>query len=168
METLYCEGGGVTALTNAVWAVPCVTKSPPEKAGTSSRTFGRHFPKNLNLPEIFSLLLHVSQKIFKDFRFMAKSSDSWKKFVFFSEMDILRVDIPPPPPLGKVWCFLIVSPELHIAVGNSLDSTVVCCYFIWVLLLLFNSCCFLTHVASMSEFTFGNTLSRNLPLAVYH
>ena len=37
-------------------------------------------------------------------------------------------------------CFLIVSSELYIAVGNSFDPTVVCGYFIWVLSLLFGPC----------------------------
>ena len=76
-------GGGVTALTKAVWAVPCENKSPPENFEYHPKIL-RDIPKKSQTSENLTLLLCVFWKISQVSRFAAKSSDSWKN-LFLSQ-----------------------------------------------------------------------------------
>ena len=61
------------------------------KFGILSQDFGRHCPKTPKLPENLTSILRVSWKISQVSWFPAKSSDSWKNFVFLPKKPFLEL-----------------------------------------------------------------------------
>ena len=93
----YGEGGGGAALTNAVWAEPCIKliKVFP-RIWNIIPNFWETLSKNLKLSEISTSLLHVSQRISQVPRFPGKPSDSQKNFqiVFLPKQPFLELTLP--------------------------------------------------------------------------
>lgn len=107
---IWPSSQGVTALTNAVWAEPCVNYSIPENFEYHPEILGDIPPKNSKFLKNVTLLLCVSWKIPKVFRFPAKSSDSQKNFVFLLKQPFLELT----PPVSSTNSQPSMMPELLI------------------------------------------------------
>ena len=81
------------ALTNAIWLIPRVNRSPPENLEYRPKYLGEFPQLNLKIPETLISLLRVSRKIFKspDSRKILRFPEDF----FFSPKQILRVNMHP-------------------------------------------------------------------------
>ena len=86
---------GVIALTNAIWAVPCVNNNSSRKSAISPRiNFWEKFLKSLKIPEILTSSLHVSRKFFQVSWSSAKSWDHGRIFFFSPKQPFLELTPP--------------------------------------------------------------------------
>ena len=76
---------GLSALTNAIWAVSCVNKSPPENLA--------HYPKFFEDILKNVIISCVSENFSSLWSHIYKSSDSQENFVFSPQKDLLKLEM---------------------------------------------------------------------------